>query len=51
VSPFIFGFMLGGHGGPGGVFTAMAVAAAIGLVAMTVSGVETRNRSLEELSR
>jgi MFS transporter, putative metabolite:H+ symporter len=50
-SPFIFGFMLGGHGGPGGVFTAMAVAAAIGLVAMAVSGVETRNRSLEELSR
>jgi hypothetical protein len=29
----------------------MAIAAAIGLVAMIVSGVESRNRSLEELSR
>jgi hypothetical protein len=28
----------------------MAVAAAIGLLAMASSGVETRNRSLEELS-
>jgi putative MFS transporter len=51
VSPLIFGFMLGGNGGPGAVFTAMAAAAAISLIAMSVSGVETRNRSLEELSR
>jgi MFS transporter, putative metabolite:H+ symporter len=50
VSPLIFGFMLNGNGGPGGVFTAMAVAAALGLLAMAISGVETRNRSLEELS-
>jgi putative MFS transporter len=50
VSPIIFGLMLGGYGGPGGVFTAMAIAAAIALAAMSISGVETRNRSLEELS-
>jgi putative MFS transporter len=51
VSPFIFGFMLGGNGGPAAVFTAMAAAAAISLVAMVISGIETRNRSLDELSR
>jgi MFS transporter, putative metabolite:H+ symporter len=51
VSPFIFGFMLGGNGGPGAVFAAMAIAAVISLIAMSISGIETRNRSLEELSR
>jgi MFS transporter, putative metabolite:H+ symporter len=51
VSPFIFGFMLAGHGGAGAIFTALAVAAAIGLVVLAVAGVETRGRSLEELSR
>lgn len=51
LSPLIFAFMLGGHGGAGAVFTAMGVAAAVGLVAVVGAGVETRNRSLEELSQ
>jgi putative MFS transporter len=50
LSPLIFGFMLSGHGGPGAIFAAMAVAAVLSLIAMALSGVETRNRSLEELS-
>lgn len=49
-SPSIFGFMLGGRGGPSAVFVALAIAAAIALAAIAIGGIETRGRSLEEIS-
>jgi putative MFS transporter len=50
VSPSVFGFLLDGHGGAGIVFAVLAGIAAVGFITMLVSGVETRGKSLEELS-
>jgi len=49
VSPFVFGFLLSGHGGAGMVFTVLAVAAVLGFLIMAKWGVETRMRALEDI--
>ncbi|MGD8165931.1 MFS transporter [Herbiconiux sp. P16] len=51
VSPFVFGFLLDGHGGAGAIFAILAGMAVVGLIAMSIGGIETRNRRLEEISR
>ena len=50
LSPFIFGFLLDGHGGAGAIFAILAGMAVIGLVTMAIGGVETRMRRLEDIS-
>jgi putative MFS transporter len=50
VSPLVFGFLLGGHGGAGAVFTILGVIAVVGLLIMAKWGPETRLRTLEETS-
>ena len=50
VSPLVFGFLLGGHGGAGAVFAILAVVAFLGLLTMAKWGPETRLRTLEEIS-
>lgn len=50
VSPSVFGFMLSGHGGPSAVFGMLAIAAGVALAAIAIGGIETRDRSLEEIS-
>jgi putative MFS transporter len=50
LSPVIFGFLLGGHGGAGAIFGVLAAVALVGLVTMIVAGVETRMKALEEIS-
>jgi putative MFS transporter len=50
LSPSIFGFLLNGHGGAGAIFAVLAGVALIGLVAMSVGGIETRQKALEEIS-
>jgi putative MFS transporter len=50
LSPSIFGFLLNGHGGAGAIFAVLAGIALIGLVAMALGGIETRQKALEEIS-
>jgi putative MFS transporter len=50
LSPSIFGFLLDGHGGAGAIFAVLAGVALVGLVAMALGGVETRQKALEEIS-
>jgi putative MFS transporter len=50
LSPIIFGFVLSGHGGAGAIFAILAGIAVVGLLAMVFGGIETRQRSLEEIS-
>jgi putative MFS transporter len=50
LSPSVFGFLLDGHGGAGAIFAVLAGVAVIGLVAMALGGIETRQRALEEIS-
>ncbi len=50
LSPFIFGFLLDGHGGAGAIFAILAGMAVLGLITMAIGGVETRMRRLEDIS-
>ncbi|WP_326569368.1 MFS transporter [Amycolatopsis rhabdoformis] len=50
VSPLVFGFLLSAPGGAGLVFAVLGGAALIGALTMAFAGIETRARSLEELS-
>jgi putative MFS transporter len=50
LSPTIFGFVLSGHGGAGAIFAILAGIAVVGLIAMVVGGIETRQKALEEIS-
>jgi MFS transporter, putative metabolite:H+ symporter len=50
LSPTIFGFVLSGHGGAGTIFAILAGIALVGLVAMATGGIETRLKTLEEIS-
>lgn len=50
LSPFIFGFLLDGHGGAGTIFAILSCMAVIGLVTMAVGSIETRQRRLEDIS-
>ncbi|WIX79221.1 MFS transporter [Amycolatopsis carbonis] len=51
VSPLVFGFLLDTAGGAGLVFAVLGVAALIGALTMALGGIETRAKSLEELSQ
>ncbi|QRP50849.1 MFS transporter [Amycolatopsis sp. FDAARGOS 1241] len=50
VSPLVFGFLLGAPGGGGLVFAVLGGAALIGTLTVAFAGIETRAKSLEELS-
>jgi putative MFS transporter len=50
VSPLVFGFLLGVPDGAGLVFALLGVAGLIGALTMGLGGIETRDKSLEELS-
>jgi MFS transporter, putative metabolite:H+ symporter len=49
VSPILIAWLLQTQGG-GAVFAALAIAAVLGVIVIVVAGIETRNRSLEQLS-
>lgn len=50
LSPILVGALLDGSGGVGAVFGCFAAAAVVGAVVMATVGVETRGRSLEDIS-
>ncbi|MFF9808210.1 MFS transporter [Streptomyces coeruleorubidus] len=50
VSPILIGAILGGGASPGFVFALFALSSIVGLVTMSIFGVETRGRVLEEIS-
>jgi putative MFS transporter len=50
LSPILVGALLDGAGGVGAVFGCFAVAALVGAVVMGTVGIETRGRSLEDIS-
>jgi putative MFS transporter len=50
LSPVIFGFVLSGHGGAGAIFAILAGVALVGMLAMVLGGIETRQKTLEEIS-
>ena len=51
IAPILIGLLLAAHLGIGSVFIMFGVASAVGGVVIAVWGIETKQRTLEELAR